>query len=188
MRSAVERGDLDEMSFAFRVMRQEWNSDYDRRWINEVSLDKGDVSLVNYGANPTTGGTVAIRQRFFGRTADRMPVERLALAGLKVLREGKVLSADNQSMLEEALAALHKADDVDIPAIVRALQDIDQAVDDGLAGVSGVLDVADPDGDPDDLEPELVPPPPQAPLALPLMTDVRRRLEAHRYAPRGGAA
>ena len=33
MRSAVDRGDLDEMSFAFRVMRQEWNKDWDRRWI-----------------------------------------------------------------------------------------------------------------------------------------------------------
>jgi DnaJ-class molecular chaperone len=54
------------MSFAFRVLRQEWNEDYTRRWINEVSLDKGDVSLVNYGANPTTGGTVSIRQRFKG--------------------------------------------------------------------------------------------------------------------------
>ena len=61
MRSAVDRGDLDEMSFAFRVMRQEWNAEYDRRWINEVSLDKGDVSLVNYGANPTTFRTAKHR-------------------------------------------------------------------------------------------------------------------------------
>jgi HK97 family phage prohead protease len=68
MRSAVERGDLDEMSFAFRVLRQDWSKDWDRRWINEVSLDKGDVSLVNYGANPHTGGTVTLRQRFTGRT------------------------------------------------------------------------------------------------------------------------
>jgi HK97 family phage prohead protease len=69
MRSAVDRGDLDEMSFAFRVLRQEWNEDYTRRWINEVSLDKGDVSLVNFGANPHTGGSVALRQRFFDRPA-----------------------------------------------------------------------------------------------------------------------
>lgn len=64
MRSAVERGDLDECSFAFRVMRQEWNKAYDRRWITECSLDKGDVSLVNYGASPHTGGTVSLRQRW----------------------------------------------------------------------------------------------------------------------------
>jgi hypothetical protein len=76
VRSAVERSDLDEMSFAFRVTRQEWNDDYDRRWINEVNLDKGDVSLCNFGANPVTGGTVAIRQRFIGRTREDMPIGR----------------------------------------------------------------------------------------------------------------
>lgn len=64
MRSAVDRGDLDEMSFAFRVLRDKWDErTWERRWINEVSLDKGDVSLVNYGANPNTGGTVSLRQK-----------------------------------------------------------------------------------------------------------------------------
>lgn len=63
MRSGVERGDLDEMSFAFRVVRDAWSKDFMHRRISEVSLDKGDVSLVNYGANPHTGGTVALRQK-----------------------------------------------------------------------------------------------------------------------------
>ena len=71
VRSAVERGDLDEMSFGFRVTRQSWNEDYTDRKIQEVSLDKGDVSLVNYGANDTTGGTVAIRQRSSGLAPSR---------------------------------------------------------------------------------------------------------------------
>jgi hypothetical protein len=57
----MERGDLDEMSFAFRVTRQEWNEDYTERWINEVNLSKGDVSIVNYGANPHTGGLTSLR-------------------------------------------------------------------------------------------------------------------------------
>lgn len=57
----MERGDMDEMSFAFRVKAQEWkaadgfdddNQSY--RTITEVSLHKGDVSVVNWGANPTT--------------------------------------------------------------------------------------------------------------------------------------
>jgi HK97 family phage prohead protease len=63
MRSAVDRGDLDEMSFAFRVIRDNWSKEWDRRRIQEVSVDKGDVSLVNFGANAHTGGTVALRQR-----------------------------------------------------------------------------------------------------------------------------
>lgn len=61
IQSAMERGDLDEMSFAFRVTRQEWNDSYTERWINEVNLNKGDVSIVNYGANPHTGGLTNLR-------------------------------------------------------------------------------------------------------------------------------
>jgi hypothetical protein len=33
---------------------QDWNSDRSERKITEVSLDRGDVSVVNYGANPNT--------------------------------------------------------------------------------------------------------------------------------------
>jgi HK97 family phage prohead protease len=50
----MERGDMDEMSFAFRVQRQEWNEDYTERRLLEISLHKGDVSVVNFGANPAT--------------------------------------------------------------------------------------------------------------------------------------
>lgn len=48
--SAMERGDLDEMSMAFRVIRQEWNDDRTERRITEAKLF--DVSLVNDPANP----------------------------------------------------------------------------------------------------------------------------------------
>jgi HK97 family phage prohead protease len=58
LRSAMERGDLDEMSFAFRVNSQEWSPDWSQRDITEVDLHKGDVSAVNYGANPATSGAV----------------------------------------------------------------------------------------------------------------------------------
>ncbi len=62
---ASERGDIDEMSFAFRVVEDQWFDDngdpassYDgtKRRITEVNLNKGDVSAVNYGANDTTSG------------------------------------------------------------------------------------------------------------------------------------
>lgn len=61
IRSAMERGDLDEMSFAFRVTRQEWSPDYTQRDITEVNMSKGDVSIVNYGANPHTAGLTSLR-------------------------------------------------------------------------------------------------------------------------------
>ncbi len=62
---ASERGDIDEMSFAFRVVRDEWTDDNGdpsdswegtKRRILETNLNKGDVSAVNYGANDTTSG------------------------------------------------------------------------------------------------------------------------------------
>jgi HK97 family phage prohead protease len=52
LRSAVERGDMDQMSFAFRVLRDEWNSDYSERKIYELKLF--DVSAVTFPANPAT--------------------------------------------------------------------------------------------------------------------------------------
>jgi HK97 family phage prohead protease len=50
----VERGDVDQMSFAFRVIRQKWNDDRSERTLTEVSLADGDVSVVTYPAYPTT--------------------------------------------------------------------------------------------------------------------------------------
>jgi HK97 family phage prohead protease len=56
VRSAMQRGDVDEMSFAFRPTRQEWNADYTERIIREFALDVSgsDVSIVTYPANPAT--------------------------------------------------------------------------------------------------------------------------------------
>lgn len=56
----VVRGDATSMSFAFRVMRQEWDEDYMDRTILEVSLARGDVAVVvtGLGANPAAWGTV----------------------------------------------------------------------------------------------------------------------------------
>lgn len=61
LEAKMKRGDMDEMSFAFRVKAQTWSSTKEfpndqtaLRTITEVSLHKGDVSVVNYGANDTT--------------------------------------------------------------------------------------------------------------------------------------
>lgn len=52
VRSAMNRGDLSEMSFAFQATRQEWDADYENRTVREVRLF--DVSVVTYPANPAT--------------------------------------------------------------------------------------------------------------------------------------
>lgn len=61
----MKRKDMDEMSFAFRIIKDQWfnedgekrdSSDEDAvvRHLLEVSIHKGDVSVVNYGANDGT--------------------------------------------------------------------------------------------------------------------------------------
>lgn len=52
------RGDMDEMSFAFRAVRHEWNNDESERRLLELNLDKGDVSVVNFGASPHTSAGI----------------------------------------------------------------------------------------------------------------------------------
>jgi HK97 family phage prohead protease len=53
--SGVRRGDLSESSFAFRIIRGTWSPDWTAYRIEQVDIDRGDVSIVNFGANPATG-------------------------------------------------------------------------------------------------------------------------------------
>ena len=52
LRSALGRGDMDQMSFAFQVIRQEWSPDYSQRRITE--LKQFDVAGVTFPANDMT--------------------------------------------------------------------------------------------------------------------------------------
>lgn len=56
----MDRGDMDEMSFAFRVPKggDVWNETETERRLVEVNIDKGDVSVVNFGANPSTDASL----------------------------------------------------------------------------------------------------------------------------------
>lgn len=54
----MSRGDMSEMSFAFRTIRHEWNNEETERRLLELNLDKGDVSVVNFGASPHTSAGI----------------------------------------------------------------------------------------------------------------------------------
>jgi HK97 family phage prohead protease len=73
--TAVEDGEIDQMSFAFRVMRQVWSPDFDQRDLLEVNLNRGDVSAVNYGANPLTSNADDAVDQAQPLLADLMGVE-----------------------------------------------------------------------------------------------------------------
>jgi HK97 family phage prohead protease len=59
---AMERGDLAESSFKFRITRGQWSPDWTEYHILEVDLDRGDVSAVNFGANPFTANPAMVQK------------------------------------------------------------------------------------------------------------------------------
>lgn len=125
-----ERKDLSESSFAFLVRDQDWDADFTKRRILDFSLHKGDVSVVNYGANPAaTAGLRALRAM---GSADTI------VDALLELRAGKKLSSANEEALSRVLALVAEAD-----------ESVDEAQP-LLARVLGVENPDDTDGDGED--------------------------------------
>jgi len=98
----VERGDVDQMSFAFRVIRQKWSEDRTRRVLTEISLADGDVSVVTYPAYPTT--SVEAREQL--REA------------MKAMKEGRDLSPEAMNALQMVFSDLSEGHEY----IMRSLQ------------------------------------------------------------------
>ena len=90
LHTLVARGDVDQMSFAFRVIRQKWNDDRTERMLTEVSLADGDVSIVTYPAYPAT--SVEAREAL-----------KRAIAEIK---EGREVSGDSLLVLESIFGDL----------------------------------------------------------------------------------
>jgi len=80
--SAIRDGLVDEMSFAFMLNDGMWNDDFDEFRILEADINRGDVSGVNFGANPYT--SIQARAAEWLADAERMPtaVARAAFARL----------------------------------------------------------------------------------------------------------
>lgn len=139
LKAAVDDGALDEMSFAFRVVRQKWswaeeNGEIDHRIIQEVNMDKGDVSPVNYGANPHTGGLVSMRSAAAVLNARGLTWRAFAEA-LREIRAGATISQATMDVLQP---------------ILNHLAAIDEYVDQDQADLASLLGVANPDSDDDD--------------------------------------
>lgn len=105
---AMDRGDIDEMSFAFRVMRQEWDEEYVKRRLLEVSIHRGDVSVVNYGANPATSAT--LRALSLAGLADLEPAAILA-----EVRSAGVTDISTLAAVRDVLARAIAAAPIDPP-------------------------------------------------------------------------
>jgi HK97 family phage prohead protease len=89
----VQRGDLDQMSFAFRVIRQKWNETRTERLLTELSLADGDVSVVTYPAYPTT--SVEARQKI--------------AEAMEALKEGRALDGESLMVVQAILDKVSEA-------------------------------------------------------------------------------
>lgn len=84
IRSAMERGDMDQMSIGFRVKDQEWSEDYTERTIREVELF--DVSVVTYPASPTTTASIRSFDEWMESLTDFELTEEQVLRGFELFK------------------------------------------------------------------------------------------------------
>lgn len=140
----MRRGDMNEMSFAFRVKAQTWSAatGYDDpnscRTITEISLHKGDVSIVNWGANPTTTAEVLGRRRK-GKDGARKTLTQAEAAAV-MLADAKRASrsnggtgkpritraeADQQMAFDESVRRAHSAIGYSVVARAAELLGVD---------------------------------------------------------------
>jgi HK97 family phage prohead protease len=98
----VERGDVDQMSFAFRVIRQKYNDDRSQRTLTEVSLADGDVSIVTYPAYPQTSVEAREQMR----------------AALQAMKEGRDISPEAMNALKMIFSDLSEGHEY----IMRSLE------------------------------------------------------------------
>jgi len=68
---AIGDGTVTEQSFAFQITEGWWNQDFTEFRIISFDIHRGDVSAVNFGANPHT--SIAARQRDLFAELDLMP-------------------------------------------------------------------------------------------------------------------
>jgi hypothetical protein len=136
----VQDGNIDQMSFGFRTIREEWSEDYSRREMVELSLANGDVSAVTYPANPYT--SFGLRMRSF---AEANPEQmRAAYKALREEREGKTISSATRDQLVTLLESMDSIND----GIESASEELDGAFD-VLNNLLGV-EVPDPDDEAED--------------------------------------
>jgi HK97 family phage prohead protease len=93
--SPMKRGDLTEMSFAFRATDDEWSDSDRKRVVRAATIHKGDVSMVTHGANTDTTGMVTMRSE----------------NGDLELRVGKELSKAKEAKIKGALEKMSELGD-----------------------------------------------------------------------------
>lgn len=174
----MERGDLNEMSFAFRVRQNTWSDDETQRSLDEVSLHKGDVSIVTFGANPHTSATLrsVIKMLANGEVEEEQMAELRAMSdqvdrAMALLRstrnappkviwrdvraeaDPKKLLAGLDAVLDEAANLTEGVDRQGLSEPVGQALDLIVAAQGVVGQIMGSLGVFDPDAEKNSLRP-----------------------------------
>lgn len=108
---AIDDGDVTEQSFAFVIERGQWSPDYMEYSILEYDIDRGDVSAVNFGANPFTDVAARSNQimdalQYLPAGAAREAIRRLEA---RAQRSAMAAGADDAAIETAGARAVEKA-------------------------------------------------------------------------------
>ena len=90
--AGIDDGVITEQSFAFRIDEAWWNDDFTEFKIVQFDINRGDVSAVNYGANPATD--IAARQQEIARMLRHAPEQ---------VRRGLLSASSAENVLDRVL-------------------------------------------------------------------------------------
>lgn len=143
---AMNDGDITEMSFAFMLQDGRWSDDFTQFTITRLDIHRGDVSAVNYGANPYT--SIAARSQELLSDLDHLPAgaARAALARLNArddmrevvtvrretaeVDESSTVVSEREEQLAAAVAELRQQLDATVAAVpeqIRAALEAERA-------------------------------------------------------------
>lgn len=112
--SAISDKLITEMSFAFMIDEGEWDDDFTTYTLKQVDINRGDVSAVNYGANPYTN--IGARANTFLSEIRHMPrpVREEAMRRIAT-------SDDGPGILRESLTTVRKRSEDTFREVARNL-------------------------------------------------------------------
>ena len=137
LEAKMRRGDMDEMSFAFRVKAQKWEAapgfeddDQSKRTLLEVSLHKGDVSVVNFGANPTTSAEIkgfrAAVDLLAGHQWHRVPVRKTLLPSPTLIELHQTVHTPDTLVIPNQTAATNQLKQLAEAALRKTPRELSQ--------------------------------------------------------------
>jgi len=134
LKRKMDRRDIDQMSFAFQPTASDWSDDYSQRSVVACSIHRGDVSVVNQGANQATYASIRSQDALAAlhRTGPDALVGALVEWRDRTLemRAGATLSAATMEVLTNVLNLVASAD---------------EAVDEAQPMLATLMGVANPD-------------------------------------------